>query len=75
MYGRRDQGRDQEDRANAAIGAMEALEDLISGQEIGNVIKPEPFYYLVQCVFNVCREAIPDGRPCRRPVNDIDAEH
>lgn len=74
MYGRRDQGRDQEDRANAAMGAMTALEDLISGQDPLSSIKPEPFYYLIQCVFNICRDAIPEGRPCRRAVNDIDAE-
>ncbi|WP_336866918.1 hypothetical protein [Sphingomonas sanguinis] len=74
MYGRRDQGLDQEDRANAAKGAMTALEDLISGQDQLSSINPRTFYYLIHCVFNTCRDAIPDGHPCRRPVNDIDGE-
>lgn len=69
---RRGGDRDQEDLANAAMFAMEALEDLVSGQEVGNSIRPEPFYHLLHCVFDTCREAIPSGRPQRVAVNDID---
>lgn len=55
--------RDQEDRANIALGALDALHDLLAGQDPLCKIDPGSFIYLFGIVGDACRDAIPNGWP------------
>ncbi|TCP35920.1 hypothetical protein [Sphingomonas sp. BK235] len=73
MPARWDERRDQEERATIALGAMQALHDLIAFQAPGGEIKAEPFACLLQVVFDAARHAIPSGVPRHRAaVNDLE---
>ncbi|KAL5684550.1 hypothetical protein EMGR_006137, partial [Emarellia grisea] len=62
--------RDQEDKANVAVGAMVYL---ISGQASNTMIDAEPLANLLDLVFSAARDAIPNGWPKHgRAVNDED---
>ncbi|MES1996391.1 MAG: hypothetical protein V4522_08220 [Pseudomonadota bacterium] len=65
--------RDQEDKANVAVGAMVCLQHLISGQAHNTTIDAEPLANLLDLVFSAARDAIPNGWPKHgRAVNDED---
>jgi hypothetical protein len=55
--------RDQEDKANLALGAMDALHDLIASRDPLSSIQPEPLSYILQLVIDAARDAIPNGHP------------
>ena len=66
--------RDQEDRANIAVGAMVCLQSLVMGQAPHTSIDPEPLAQLLDLVFSAARDAIPNGWPKHaKAVNDEDA--
>lgn len=63
--------RDQEDRANIAVGAMVCLQSLVSGQANNTAIDAEPLANLLDVVFGAVCDALPNGWPKHgRAVND-----
>lgn len=65
---------DQEDRFNELVGLLTCVEELLSGQEHGGMVRAEPLTYYVRMLVRYVHEAVPNGAPKHgRPVNDLDS--